>query len=137
MKSFVYESHTADIRMNLEGGSLEELFEAGLEGMAGLLSEESINRNTNCDLFQDIEVNAMDISTLLIDFLSHVLTLSHIHGVVFHVTGQLTVDHNIIKTRLCGIKHKCFETDIKAVTHHEADVRFENGKWITTVVFDI
>jgi SHS2 domain-containing protein len=30
-----------------------------------------------------------------------------------------------------------FEQDVKAVTYHEADVRYENGMWSTTLVFDI
>lgn len=36
MKSFVYESHTAGMRMKIESDSIEERFEAGSEAMDGL-----------------------------------------------------------------------------------------------------
>jgi len=36
MISFVYEPHTAGMRMKIESDSIKEHFEAGLEGMDGL-----------------------------------------------------------------------------------------------------
>lgn len=62
-----------------------------------------------------LELASLDISSLLIDFLSTILTLSYENKAIF-----------------------CFDKDIKAVTYHEAEVKKnDQGKYETTIVFDI
>ena len=136
MKHFSFMPHTADVRLIAKGSSYEELFQASLEGMASLLSHKQ--RLTSTSECTHITISAPDISLLLIDFLSRVLTISLVEQVLF---TRITFDE-ISDTSLCatihGNKVERFDEDIKAVTYHEAYVaKDKDGTYVVTIVFDI
>lgn len=147
MKQFDLIPHTADIRLVIQGTTREELFTAALEGMASIIMHACKPENTNA---QDIKLKttyetsavisttSIDITALLIDFLSDVLTQTHLQKTVFtHLIFHELSDTHIHAT-IYGNKVTHFDEDIKAVTYHEANViKNSIGNYQTTIVFDI
>lgn len=136
MKKYILIEHTADIRLKIEADSEQELFLAALQGMAQIINSQA-NLHQKPSLSQKITIRSLDTTTLLIDFLSEVLTLSHLHkAVFFNVTFNLLTPNNLDAT-VYGIPVSKFLEDIKAVTYHEAEVIDNNEILSTTIVFDI
>jgi len=138
VKSYAITPHTADVRLFVKAPSLEKLFAHALEGMNRILNKEyerSLNKHT---LVREITIAACDPTSLLIDFLSEVLTLSHINKAIFYTVDRLELEGNALHAHIVGAKVDMFMEDIKAVTYHEADVRQnDKGEYGTTIVFDI
>jgi SHS2 domain-containing protein len=124
--------------MKAEGDSLQELFTAALDGMNSIIKNK-FNPEMSLMNYKDvIEVSSNDVSMLLIDFLSEILTLSHqykaiFHSVIFKELGGTNLTADIEGDRVDG-----FDEDIKAVTYTEAEiVKNEQNKFETVIVFDI
>lgn len=136
MKQYYLEEHTADIRLRIQASTLPELFEGALEGMAFFMG--LTNPPKNSSITKDIKLTAQDNTELLINFLSDVLTHSHIHKTIFYKLEIISYSLNNFHVRIHGIAQKRFAEDIKAITYHEANVQKDNnGIWETIVVFDI
>ena len=138
MKSVGYIGHQADIRMNIRADSQAELLEAGLIGMANLLKDGFCLENQPRTVRQTIRIQSNDPTALLIDFLSEVLMISHIHKAVF---CELRIEH-FTETefigQVMGDGVSEFDEDIKALTYQEANVHLNaQRKWETVVVFDL
>lgn len=130
--------HVADIRLKVEAGSLERLFSISLEGMNRILYKEYEKHLNKHTIIKEISVKSYDATSLLIDFLSEVLTLSHIHKAIFHRIDQLEIVGNSLHAHILGAKVDKFAEDIKAVTYHEAKIATNTkGNLETTIVFDI
>ena len=78
-----YLPHTADIRMNIEGDSLGELFQAGLMGMSRILSEQGCGKVKELSKRAVISISAPDLTCLIVDFLSEVLSISFTEKALF------------------------------------------------------
>lgn len=139
MKDYKFLSHTADIRMQVVGDTLAELFEASVSGMNEMLSPGfCVNGKDGNAIVREISIAATDATTLLIDFLSEVLTRSYEEGAIFCRIDFLKMDETAAKAKIYGKRAREFKEDIKAVTYHEAEVkRNEDEKWETVIVFDI
>ena len=138
MKSYEIIPHVADVRLQAKGASLDQLFENALEGMNRILCKD-YDRFLNKHLFaKEIAITAYDTTSLLIDFLSEVLTLSHIHHAIFCKIEFKKLSDTTLEAKIFGTKTKEIEKDIKAVSYHEAQIK-KNKKsfYETTLVFDI
>ena len=135
---FEFLPHTADIRMKLEAETLPLLFEAGLPGMGEILKEDHCSQNSNWDIKKISTVRAPDVTCLLIDFLSEVLSFSYTEKAVFCELTWLEFSEHLLSVEIMGSGIKGFSEEIKAVTYHEADVKLNtSGLWETIIVFDI
>lgn len=145
MRSHKILAHTADIRLNAEGSSLEELFTAALEGMAELIrGPEAVGDDINSAAAgksgtkKEIKVSSANETLLLIDFLSGVLTMTQIEKIVFMSVKFRELTGKTVKAEVSGVKVKNFKEDIKAVTYHEAEIKKnKRGNLETMIVFDI
>ena len=132
--------HTADIRMQVEGDTLAELFRAALLGMDELLSPGICNNKSKSSgqIQCEISVVSSDATALIVDFLSEVLTYAYEKKTVFCKIDFQQIGEKKLKARIYGKKVSSFAEDIKAVTYHEAQVRKnEKGNWETLIIFDI
>ena len=129
--------HTADIRMRIEGDTLPLLFSAGIRGMSQILKEDQCHKN-HFEVQKVITVNSSDVTCLLIDFLSDVLTYCYTEKAVFCEVNFLEFSHQFLAAEVSGRTVDGFDEEIKAVTYHEAAVsQNKRGKWESIVVFDI
>lgn len=131
--------HTADIRMKIEGSSLEELFTAGVLGMGNILKDGFCDKNSPFMLKLKIELTAHDETCLLIDFLSEVLSTSYAEKAIFCDVKFFELTTKKIRAEIHGRQQtQGFDEEIKAVTYHEADVQKNNNRdWETLIIFDI
>lgn len=138
MKLYSIMPHVADVRLNVRGKSLKELFSAALEGMNRIMNNE-YEKQLNRHLFaKEIKIVSTDPTSLLIDFLSDILTLSHINKAIFYTIERMEIYDNSLNAFILGAKAFGFEKDIKAVTYHGANVKQnDKGEYETTIVFDI
>lgn len=143
MRSFELLSHTADLRLKASGDSLEELFHAALQGMAKIIKDDFCqNYGSQIKNYEKVEkkisISATDRTTLLIDFLSEVLTVSQTEKVVFCDVNFEKLTEMELAAKVKGTKVDEFDEDIKAVTYHEAEVKKnKNGQWETIIILDI
>lgn len=130
----------ADIHMRAWGKTIKELFRNALQGMASftqpaLWHSMAISKKEK----QFIRVDAVDINTLLVKFLSEVTALSDIHNTVFTHIVFKTFGDNFLEAELSGAHTDEFEKEIKAISYHEVDIKRnpESGLYETILVFDI
>ncbi len=128
--------HKADIKFKITADNLNDLFEGALKGMADILvlkedlTEEKIEKN--------IKVSSLDLSSLLVDFLSEILTFSDIEDCVFNEVKINDFKNNKIEAKISGFKFKKLKEEIKAVTYHQSRVeQNKDGQWEAVVLFDI
>lgn len=134
--------HTADMRMRVRGKTLKDLFRNALRAVALYLRQDSeelgkLKEKTVTKL--PIKIEAVDLNSLLIEFLSEVVAQSDIHNVIFTEVNFKKFGENFLEGRLAGLKVDGFEKDIKAISYHEVDIKKnpETGMYETLLVFDI
>ena len=122
--------HTADVRMLVQGDSLEDLFSEALYGMMEILEPKVDDQKKVIE--RVIAIEATDTTTLLIDFLNEVLLSTQIHKEAYNKMIFKELSQHSLEAILSGIAVQSFGEDIKAVTYHEAEVkRTEDGTWET------
>jgi SHS2 domain-containing protein len=130
--------HTADVRLKVCEETLPGLFAKCLEGMNELLKPGFCTGSINVEVKDEVDLKARDTTILLIDFLSEVLTLSYVNKTVYCEFSISQMSDHELRGNVSGKKADGFDTDIKAVTYHEADIRLnDRGEFETIVVFDI
>lgn len=138
MKKFEIIPHVADVRLKLEADSLQNLFETSLEGMNEILKKGFCKKSINFSSTYKISLTSVDPTALLIDFLSEVLTLSHIRRELFCKVKFKKLNSNQLEAEIFGSKIDKFDEDIKAVSYHEAEItQDKKGELKTNIIFDI
>jgi SHS2 domain-containing protein len=138
MGRYEFLPHGADIRLRVEAAAMPEVFQSALNGMNHLLKPGFCERNHPVSFEHNLSLASPDSTCLLIDFLSEVLSLSHIHHGVFCGLKIESVSENKIKATVSGSAVSGFDADIKAVTYHEANLHLnDQGQWETVIIFDI
>jgi SHS2 domain-containing protein len=124
--------------MFIEGETLQELFKAGVKGMANILNENICDHSYRFNSKTRIKTNSSDYTNLLIDFLSEVLTHTYTNKTIYCKINVLSLEKYNIVADVLGVETNDLDEEIKAVTYHEAEViRNKNNLWETCVIFDI
>ncbi|MFH1284739.1 MAG: archease [Candidatus Peregrinibacteria bacterium] len=127
--------HSADIKLEVTGKTLEELFKSALEAMSKIMLP---NPTEKPPIKREISVTAPDSTILLIDFLNEVLENVDIYKEVYTDIFFLQLTDNKIEAEIYGIHPNAIRKNIKAVTFHEADIARTKDGWLKTkIVFDI
>jgi len=139
----VCDRHTvADIGLEIEGDSLEELFLAATEGLYHLISG-GIRKVPISGEKKSIQFEACDTDQLLIDWLSELIyqfdgchKQIHIEHIKINPEKPCKLEARIIRNDL---EPDVLQTghDIKAVTYYKLKIINENGVFSTPVVFDL
>ncbi len=145
MKIYKLLPHTADTRLYVEASTLPELFETALKGMSDIIKKTQksyyalySDRSKVYNVLKEVKIESPDITSLLIDFLSEILTYSQEEKAVFRKADIKKLTDTILEAEIFGEKVDEFDEDIKAVTYHEAEVRKnKRGNWEVTIIFDI
>ncbi len=139
MYAFRFKEHTADIRILLEGDAFSDLFTAGTLAIAEILKPGFCRDQKHPPtLEKTMQLESVDRTALLIDFLSDVLTQCHMDRAVYCAVSVKHLSETEMEAVITGTLVVAFEDDIKAVTYHEAEVRqHAEGKWSCMVIVDI
>lgn len=128
------------VRMKVTGGTPEELFSHALAGMASFLKAETIYlKKSELKEWQKIRVESLDMTSLLIEFLSKVLGESDSKGVVYSVASFDKFGENFLEGKIFGVKSSSIEKEINAVSFEDVDIKRnqETGFLETTLTFEI
>ncbi len=126
--------HTADLKIRAFGRLLEELFNNILAAMVEATKPIIIDQTASVE---EIKIKAENLENLLIDFLSEVIYQTDLNDVVYTKAEFKKITEKGLEGKTFGQKIKTFETEIKAITWHELEIKKINNLWQATVVFDV
>jgi len=133
MKKYKFLDHPADIKIQSFGKDLAELFTNSALGMMAFLYETDDVKITRTD---HIEIEADNLESLLIDWLSEILYLSDTHYRNYCDYKITFIDEKKIIAEV-GSGEAVAKNDIKAVTYHDLKIEKKDHEWVATVVYDI
>jgi len=135
MRKFEILEHKADLKIRAFGQTKEELFLNTLLGMQESMKPEIKGEEK---VVRQIEIESLDLSALLVDFLSEVLYQNQVNKEIYNDVQFSKFTDTEIKGKIIGQKVERFGEDIKAVTHHNVDIRQNSNKiWEVTILFDV
>ena len=107
-------------------------------GMGNILRSNVSENHHGPEQSREIEVRASNITNLLIDFLSEVLSYIYIDKILYYKIEIFNVSKTVISARITGHPLDYLDEEIKAVTYHEAEViNDDKNNWQVTIIFDI
>lgn len=126
--------------MRVWGRTLPELFSHALEGMAHCLASAEIERSKRIKKVRHaITAEAVDINSLLVEFLSRALAHSTMSGAVFTVARFTTLGDNFLEGEIAGIPVAGTEREIRAISYEGVDVRknWDSGLYEAALTFEV
>ena len=128
--------HKADLKIKAFGKTKEELFLNMLLGMQESMKPEF--KQPVEKVKRKIKIKSLDLPALLVDFLSEVLYQNQVNKEVYKDVIFKKFSDVGLEAEIFGQKVERFGEDIKAVTHHNLEIKQnENGEWEAIVLFDI
>ena len=130
-------AHTADIKFQAFGKSIEEVFENSALAMFNAMYDGKVKEKKSFK----INVKGKDFESLLYNFLEEVLFLFDSEGFFLSKVEKLEIDKENFKlgAEVFGDDTKNYKIhlDIKAITYNEMFVKKEGEKWTAQVVLDV
>jgi SHS2 domain-containing protein len=130
--------HTADVGMEVEAPSAEDLFvKSGLAMFDLMFGLGSIGG----DVTKPLSVAAENPTELMVAWLNELLYFYAVEKIVFSGFTDVELGERTIRAVGCGEhfdpdKHRC-DLEIKAATYHEASLACTHGRWKARVIFDV
>ena len=134
--------HTADVGLEVQGETLEELFLSAAEGWKILvLGDSPITPQTT----KHLTLQSPDLDDLLVQWLSELNYLLQVKQFVTHSVQHITIrqENNswtceaIIAGEKLNPAHHDIHFEIKAVTYHQLHIQRKNNHFHTRIIFDI
>ncbi|MFB6246713.1 MAG: archease [Candidatus Pacearchaeota archaeon] len=139
-QKYKFLSHTADIKFQAFGNSLEEVFKNSALALSASVYEGKIENKKP----QTIEADGSDLEALLLNFLEEFLVLFDSENFILGEVENLEIERfkNLyrLKANVLGDDIEKYETSehVKAITYNEMFVKqSEKGGWETQVVLDV
>ena len=128
--------HTSDLCLQVRGHDLKQLFCHAAQGMFSLMQGEPAG--TPDRLTRVIELDALDVEMLLVDWLSELLYLAEVERVCFDTFEITTIEPTHLQATTKGRAPWRFARGIKAVTFFDLQVRRNSaGYYETEITFDV
>jgi SHS2 domain-containing protein len=135
--------HTADLAVEIEASTLEELFLAGAHGMAGVLRGREAGGEepeASPTVWRELALEALDPEALLVDWLRELLYTQTVESLVF-TTAVIEVLSGGRLVARAGFRppgaEPEIERELKGVTYHDLRVGRRDSSWYARVVFDL
>ena len=136
MSPFEIVETTADIGIKVVATGIEEFFDDAAKGMFSVMFDAEIE---GWPAAHEIALEAPDIESLLVDWLSELLYLFEVKKFIFGSAGFSELNENTLRCKALGTNYSgsIIGTEIKAVTHHLLDVGTSENRYETTIIFDL
>ena len=124
-------------QLRISATTIEDVFREGLRGLAEVL-HRGYAHTCVTPVMVPIKISSVDVSSLLVDFLSEVLYQSELHQVIF---TELRIKHftNMeisCEIQGCGVVR--FERPVKLVSYEAARfLRGKDNKWYAAVSLEL
>ena len=137
-----YLDHTADIAVDIEASTVEELFIGAAFALQETICESNENNST---VEEEIKLSDALMEILLVSFLSELNYLFQSENWMFSSIHEIKI-RNVdqawnLNAKIGGYKFDRtmmkLKSEIKAVTYHQMEVKQVNGLFFTRIVFDI
>jgi SHS2 domain-containing protein len=138
--------HTADLAIEVEAGSLGQLFDRAARGMLALIErggtgraegEEPARRSPE-RVQHNIELEAEDLAVLLVLWLREILYLYQGHDLAYRGAEVEIIDQRRLRARVrAEAAPGEVERELKGVTYHDLEVAREEGGWRARLIFDV
>jgi len=140
MEDTIYKrfEHTADIGIQIVSDSMSELYlNAGFALIDSITYTESLNGISQ----RIVKIDADNPQELLMNWLRELLSFWVIDDLFVMPKDMQSISETHLSC-LCFVTefdptHHDIKNDIKAVTYHDLDVSYHNGKWQTKIIFDV
>jgi len=137
MSKYKFLEHTADIKYQAFGKTLEECFKNSVYALKEIITKEAIKPVKK----KTIKIKGKDKESLLYNFLEEFLFLLDSENFIISKVGMMKIDLKKfrIKAIIYGDDIKKYNTitDIKAITYHDMFINKENDKYTCQVVLDV
>ena len=135
MKKFKFLEHTADIKFQAFGNTLEEAFENSALAMTKAMTDDNIKDKVT----KKIKAEGHDNESLLYNFLEELLVLVDSENFIVAEVKNIKIKDNKINAEITGDNTEKYDikNHIKSVTYNEMFVKSEKGKWLIQVVVDV
>lgn len=138
-KKYELLEHTADIAVRVRGGDLEDLFRNAALAMFDIMAGSIVyKRDLEIEEFL-IQQKGSDLEELFVNWLNELLYLSQTKEKVFCEFVFKKLNRYTLEALVSGrdIKDYNIDTEIKAATYHELEIRKTDSFWEATVIFDV
>ena len=126
--------HTADWAIRVWGSDLRALYENAARGMVSLLGDAE---PTEITLRRTIEVRSIDLESLLVDWLTELLSPLE-DDLIFSEINVKRVEDNSLEAEIVGgPPDERINKHIKAVTYHMLEIKHADAGYETVIVFDV
>ena len=130
--------HTADIGIEVEAGSLEELFAGAAAGMFSIIVEPE---TVTAVISREIALHAADLGELMFTWLNELLYLLYVKALVPSRFEAKRIDGTDLEVTVWGEtldlrRHRMLE-EVKAATYHQMTVSKRDHGWFARVIFDV
>ncbi len=135
MEKFKFLKHTADVKFQAFGKTLEEIFKNSVLAMSKVISDDKINEKVK----KKIKIKGKDNENLLYNLLEEILFLFDSKNLIISKAGNLKIKNKELSAELLGDYAKNYEIKdyIKAVTYNEMLIKKTKDKWVAQVVLDV
>ena len=135
MKKFKFLEHTADVKFQAFGSSVEEAF----KNSALAMSKTILNKELKGDIIKKIKVKGKDNERLLYNFLEELLFLFDSENFLITDIKDIKIEGENLKAEVIGVNAENYEMEnnVKSVTYNEMFVKKEKYKWVVQVVLDV
>ena len=134
--------HTADIAVDVEADTLNELFIASAYAWRDSISDD---RKSSQSQERSLVLSENNLEILLVTFLSELNYLYQSESWMMDSIQCIEINKEddtwklSIKILGCNFNRNDMKlkSEIKAITYHQMEIKEENGKFSTRIVFDI
>jgi SHS2 domain-containing protein len=136
MGSFEILEHTADVGILATGDTIEEVFEQATLGLADIMGISQRGRGSATV----VQVEADDLGSLLVDWLSEILWLHDSRDAVLTKVEVLSVENGrAVGAVALGPRGdaELAGTQVKAITYHQLAVEKGPDGWMARVFVDV
>jgi SHS2 domain-containing protein len=134
--SFEEISHTADVKIRVHAPTLEALFSETFKALMQVMYGQNRARG----ILREIRIESSDNESLLADFLSEVLFISEVEGLVFseacisidglHLTAELTGEPFDPARHSGG-------SEVKGISYSGLAITHEANGYMLDIIFDV
>jgi len=134
---YKYLEHTADIKFQAFGKTVEEMFKNSALAMFNSMYEGKVKKTIK----KSIQVKGKDFEALLYNFLEELLFLMDSEDFFLSSIKNLKINQEkkTLKTEIFGDKAENYKIhiDVKAITYNSMFVKKIKNKWIAQAVLDV
>lgn len=128
--------HTADIKFQAFGKTLNEVFENSASAMFNSIHDGKIKSKIK----KEILVKGKNLESLMYNFLEELIFLFDTEGFcVSKIKVQISKDKQHLKAQIFGDSAEKYEmhVHVKAITYNEMFIKLKEGKWVAQIVLDV